>query len=78
MLSGREAQLLELFLQSPGTVLRRLTLLSRVWGADAPVEEGNLDTYIHFVRKRLNQAGSRLSIQTVRGIGYLMEDGHAS
>ena len=78
VLSGREAQLLELFLQSPGTVLRRLTLLSRVWGADAPVEEGNLDTYIHFVRKRLNQAGSRLSIQTVRGIGYLMEDGHAS
>lgn len=78
MLSGREAQLLELFLQSPGTVLRRMTLLSRVWGADAPVEEGNLDTYIHFVRKRLGQVGSRLSIQTVRGIGYRMEDPHAS
>ena len=78
LLSGREARLLELFLQNPGQVLRRMTLLSRVWGADAPVEEGNLDTYIHFVRKRLAQAGSRLAIQTVRGIGYLLEDYHAS
>ena len=38
--------------------------------ADAPVEESNLDTYIHFVRKRLQQIGSHATIETVRGIGY--------
>lgn len=50
-LSGREGRLLEVFLQNPDTTLQRLVLLSRVWGADAPVEESNLDTYIHFVKK---------------------------
>lgn len=69
-LSGREGRLLEVFLQNPDTTLQRLVLLSRVWGADAPVEESNLDTYIHFVRKRLQQIGSHATIETVRGIGY--------
>ncbi len=69
-LSRREGRLLEVFLQNPDTTLQRLVLLSRVWGADAPVEESNLDTYIHFVRKRLQQIGSHATIETVRGIGY--------
>lgn len=69
-LSGREGRLLEVFLQNPDTTLQRLVLLSRVWGADAPVEESNLDTYIHFVKKRLQQIGSHATIETVRGIGY--------
>lgn len=73
LLSGREGRLLEIFLREPGTTLRRMVILSRVWGADAEVEEGNLDTYIHFIRKRLVQVKSRLSITTVRGIGYVLE-----
>lgn len=69
-LSGREGRLLEVLLQNPDQVLPRLVLLSRVWGSDAPVEESNLDTYVHFVRKRLKQVKSRATIETVRGIGY--------
>lgn len=72
-LSRREGRLLEVFLQNPDTTLQRLVLLSRVWGADAPVEESNLDTYIHFVRKRLQQIGSHATIETVRGIGYCIK-----
>ncbi|MDE6313106.1 MAG: response regulator transcription factor [Lachnospiraceae bacterium] len=73
-LSGREGSLLEVFIQSPGITLRRMAILSRVWGIDAPVEEGNLDTYIHFLRKRLSYVGSRLNIKTIRGIGYMLEE----
>lgn len=72
-LSGREGRLLEVFLREPGQALRRLVILSRVWGADAEVEEGNLDTYVHFLRKRLNHVNSSLSLKTVRGMGYLLE-----
>lgn len=72
-LSGREGNLLEVFLQNPGKVLPRLVLLSRVWGSDAPVEESNLDTYIHFVRKRLKQVRSTAVLETVRGIGYRLQ-----
>lgn len=72
-LSGREGELLAVFLQNPQKVLQRLVLLSRVWGSDAPVEESNLDTYVHFVRKRLRQVKSSAAIETVRGIGYRLQ-----
>ena len=73
-LSGKEGRLLEVLLRDAGTPLRRMVILSRVWGADTPVEEGNLDTYIHFLRKRLSHVGSTVSIATMRGIGYLMKE----
>lgn len=49
-------------------------LLARVWGPDAGVEEGNLDNYIHFLRRRLRSVGSGLQIATVRGVGYRLEE----
>lgn len=73
ILSGREGRLLEVFLRSPGSLLQRMVILSRVWGVDAEVEDGNLDTYIHFVRKRLRTVKSTLSLTTVRGAGYILE-----
>lgn len=73
-LSKKEGMLLEVFLQNPGQVLPRATLLSRVWGVDAEVEDGNLDNYIHFVRRRLKSVTRQISIQTVRGIGYRLEE----
>lgn len=78
VLSGREGRLLEVFLQNPETPLRRMVILSRVWGTDAEVEEGNLDTYIHFLRKRLQYVDSRLKLKTLRSIGYILEDSYVS
>lgn len=74
LLSGREGSLLEVFLRDAGTTLRRMVILSRVWGADAEVEEGNLDTYVHFLRKRLAHVGSTLALTTIRGVGYLLKN----
>ena len=59
-LSRREGDLLTLFLQNPDQVLPRSTILMRVWGPDAEVESGNLDNYIHFLRRRLKSVDSRL------------------
>lgn len=75
-LSRREGSLLECFLQNENQVLTRAALLSRVWGHDAAVEDGNLDNYIHFLRRRLKAVGSCLAIHTVRGIGYRLEVRH--
>lgn len=69
-LSKKEGMLLEVFLLNPNQVLPRDTLLSRVWGVDAEVEDGNLDNYIHFIRRRLNCVSRQVCIQTVRGVGY--------
>lgn len=72
-LSKREGNLLEVFLRNPGQVLPRTTLLNRVWGLDSDVEEGNLDNYIHFLRRRLRSVDSSLCLKTVRGVGYQLE-----
>ncbi|WRS28829.1 response regulator transcription factor [Oscillospiraceae bacterium MB08-C2-2] len=74
-LSKREADLLEILLKNFGQVLPRSTLFARVWGPYAEVEDGNLENYIHFIRKRLRSVGSRLNVVTVRGVGYCVEDG---
>lgn len=72
-LSNREGELMEVFLRNPGQTLPRQLLLSRVWGLEADVEEGNLDNYIHFLRRRLKAVESTLQIRTVRGVGYQLE-----
>lgn len=74
-LSKREARLLELFFRNLGQTMTRDLLLARVWGPDAPVEDGNLDNYIHFLRRRLSAVGSAVHIVTARGVGYRLEHG---
>ncbi len=76
-LSKREGTLLEVLLRNQGQTLSRNTLLLKVWGPDSDVEDGNLDNYIHFLRRRLLAIGSRLQIKTIRGIGYCLKEGTA-
>ena len=72
-ISKREGDLLEAFLRNPGQSLSRTLLLTKVWGLDSDVEEGNLDNYIHFLRRRLKAVGSKVAIRTIRGVGYQIE-----
>jgi len=72
-MSRREGALLEAFLRNPRQTLARPLLLTKVWGMDSDVEDGNLDNYIHFLRRRLKTVGSTSRIQTVRGVGYRIE-----
>lgn len=68
-LTRREARLMEFFMRNAGQVLPRGVLLDRVWDGNI-VEDGNLDIYVHYLRKRLEQIRSRIKIETVRGVGY--------
>lgn len=72
-LSKKESLLFEVFFKQPNTTLPRTLLLSRVWGPESDVEEGNLDNYMHFLRRRLRTISSNLEIKTLRGIGYALE-----
>ena len=69
-LSAREGDLLEFFLRNPEQTIPRASLLGKVWGPDAEVEDGNLDNYIYFLRRRLKSVQSAVQLKTVRGIGY--------
>lgn len=72
-LSKRESLLLEFFLRNPEKALPREQIFSRVWGPDGTVEDGNLDTYIYFLRKHLASLHSKVVISTIHGLGYRME-----
>lgn len=71
-LSKREASLLAQFMKNPERILTRDLILARIWG-DNPVEGGNLDNYIYFLRKRLKGIESNSKITTVHGIGFRLE-----
>lgn len=74
-LSKRESQLAEVLLKNPRHPLPRAVILARVWGPYAEVEDSNLDSYIHFLRRRLHTIGSTLKIKTIRCVGYALEEG---
>ena len=72
-LSKKEYELFETFFRNPNQTLARNILLNKVWGMDSDIEDGNLDNYIHFLRRRLSTVGSHVKIQTIRGIGYCIK-----
>ena len=71
-LSKKEAALLELFFKNPGKVLPRAQILAWVWGNGVPVEEGNVDNYIYFIRRRLRALGGGAVVKNVHGVGYTL------
>ena len=73
-LSKRETQLMEYFLRNKNQILSRDMLLNHVWGPDSFVEDGNLDNYIHFLRRRLKSVESRAVIKTIHSVGYRLEE----
>ena len=73
-LSKKEAALLEFYLKNPGQTLPRPRILSYVWGLSSEVEDGNLDNYIYFLRRRLKSLDAPIKLTTVHGIGYRLEE----
>jgi len=73
-LTPREFELLDLLVLNRGQILPRELLLDRVWGLDSEVSDNNLDAYIRLLRKKVDTIGELALIQTVRGIGYKVED----
>ena len=73
-LSGREFQLMELFLRSPRIVFSADRLMERIWGWDSEAEINVVWVHISNLRKKLKSIGSRVTIRANRGLGYLLEE----
>ena len=70
-LTATEYRLLRYFLLNPRRVLTRAQLLDQVWDYDFDGDSRILETYVSYVRKKLDPYGPSL-IQTVRGVGYAL------
>jgi len=70
-LSPKEFDLLRFMATHPGQVFSRQSLLDRVWGADAYVEDRTVDVHIRWLREKIEVNASRPErLLTVRGVGY--------
>ena len=71
-LTIKEFELLRLFMCNPGQAFTRETLLGRIWESEYQGETRTVDVHIASLRTKLGEAGEY--IQTVRGIGYRLEE----
>ena len=72
-LTRKEYLLLEFLIKNSNQILTREYILSAVWPLDRDIEYGNVDNYIYFLRKRLKQLGSTVSIKEIYGKGYRLQ-----
>ena len=70
-LTATEYRLLRYLLLNPRRVLTRAQLLDHVWEYDFDGDSRILETYVSYLRKKLDPHGPSL-IQTVRGVGYAL------
>jgi two-component system OmpR family response regulator len=70
-LTATEYRLLRYLLLNPRRVLTRAQLLDHVWSYDFGGDARVLETYVSYLRKKIDADGSPL-LHTVRGVGYAL------
>ncbi|MGN0246776.1 MAG: response regulator transcription factor [Lachnospiraceae bacterium] len=73
-LSGREFQLMEMFMRSPKIVFSAERIMERIWGYESDAEINVVWVHISNLRKKLKAVNSGVSICANRGLGYVLED----
>ena len=72
-LSGREFQLMEMFMRSPGVVFSADRIMEKIWGWDSDAEINVVWVHISNLRKKLRSIGSDVTVHASRGLGYMLE-----
>ncbi|MCR4849736.1 MAG: response regulator transcription factor [Lachnospiraceae bacterium] len=72
-INNKEFQLIEYLMCNPDRILSKEMIFDRVWGMDSEAVSNSLEAYMSFVRKKLRVIGSKVSIKTVRNMGYRLE-----
>ncbi len=73
-LSAREYALLLTFVRNPERVFTRDQLLDLVWGSDREVGPGAVETYVSYLRAKIDAGFEPKLIRTIRGAGYALRD----
>jgi two-component system response regulator MprA len=73
-LSAREYDLLVVLLRNPNRVFSRDQLLDQVWGTERYVGPGAVETYISYLRAKVDHGFSKRLIHTHRGVGYSLRE----
>jgi len=71
-LTAREFALLEHLMRNAGRVLTRDQLIHAVWPHDFDGGSNVVDTYIHYLREKIDKPPAEPLLRTVRGVGYTL------
>ena len=72
-LTPTEYRLLRYLLLNAGRVLTRAQILDHVWDYDFGGDASVLETYVSYLRRKVDRFEPTL-IQTVRGVGYVLRE----
>lgn len=72
VLTVREFALLEYLLRHPHQALTRTQILATVWPSDTEVNNTIVDTYIHYLRAKIERHPGAPCLRTIRSIGYML------
>jgi two-component system OmpR family response regulator len=70
VLSAKEFALLETFMRRQGEVLTRFELIEHAWDYEYENRSNIVDSYVRFLREKIDRPFGVESIETVRGVGY--------
>ena len=72
-LVSKEFQMIQLLMQSPGSVISTEQFMERIWGWDSEIDVSVVWVYISNLRKKIDKLGAPINIRAVRGVGYCLE-----
>jgi two-component system OmpR family response regulator len=75
-LSPTEFKLLHYFMVNTGRVLSKAQILDHVWNYDFGGDAGVVESYVSYLRRKVDTAEPRL-IHTLRGVGYVLRQPHS-
>jgi DNA-binding response OmpR family regulator len=73
-LSAKEFSLLELFITHPDRVISRETISEHLWDMNFDLQSNVIESFIKFLRQKIDKPFSTPLIHTVRGVGYRFTD----
>jgi two-component system, OmpR family, response regulator len=73
-LTAREFDLLVTLAERAGRVVTRVRILDRAWDDETDLRSNAIDVHIGRLRAKVDKPFGRNSIQTVRGIGFRLDD----
>lgn len=73
-LTQKEFALLEYLLQNKGKVCRRNRIIEKIWDIHFDKDDSVIDVFINALRRKLDKKGDTSFVQTVRGVGYRINE----
>lgn len=72
-LAGKEFQMIELLMATPGILISTERFMDKIWGIDTDTDISVVWTYISFLRKKLTALDADVQIKATRNAGYSLE-----